>query len=497
MRFRLLAAIALLSLVPARAQDAGGPPPIIVNPDPGFDGLSATPRASFNGSSSTVPGLPGSADPYAVLEGMINRILELQAAALENISKATTAAYPADRQVAFRDITTYNGSIEGMLGSSSWADNLAKVRAFENPQTTKNFRYLKIYGPDGHLDIIAKQQKTIRDFLNKQPSQTAVGQPPSPTKGDTPTPATGTSTPPPPITSTSTSTSTGTSTASTTATPTPAVPGEDPIASVQRQIDEISLKIADPSLTNPARQALEIQRNALSQRLAELARQAPGSTDSSARPDGHAPAPASATTSTATGTTSATGTGAGTGAGSAGSRFARGTGPAAPTGAVALMPNSYGVSPMVLSDAEIRAIMDGLIEKELPKENAKLSAKGTEINKYRQIIGSTGKTKIKSVGKPDYDHYREWIKASPTIKQALDQKAAEIYAARAGTAAPAASNTASAPPPAPAALPGSSPRSGGSVSGGETSSNRPADVPLPPGTTLPNGKLDLPSSSAR
>lgn len=507
-RWSLVAgSLALIALAPAatRAQDAGGPPPIMPagaplgagTSDPGFEGLSVTPDASagYSQSSSTTPGAAGTIDDMTTLEGLINRILELQRDALSAIVRAKTAAYDADAQVAIRDLNVQNGAIEGMLASSTWAETQARVHTFENPATTKNFRWLKIYGPDGHLDVIARQQKEIRDFLKKP----ALGTPPSPTKaGTTAGTASGTGTA---ATGTDSGTATGTAAATgtgpaTTApggTATATTPTEDPIAAVARQIDEISLKIADPNLTKEQKQALEVERNALVQRMAELARKAPGSTDTStqpATPDGHRPAPAAASsTGTGTAATSSTGassantTTAGTGTGTTGTGTAN---PAAPAVAVPLVANSYGVAPLVLSDAQIRALMDPLIEKELPIENARLSQKGLAVNKYRQLIGVSGKTTIKSVGKPDYDHYAEWIKASPTIKAALDAKATEVYSARAAALAPPAATPAT---PAPATSGNPQAQTGGATA--------PESSALPAGSTLPNGKLDLPSTSAR
>jgi energy-converting hydrogenase Eha subunit F len=123
------------------------------------------------------------------------------------------------------------------------------------------------------------------------------------------------------------------------------------------------------------------------------------------------------------------------GSGSGGSGGSAGPAVQAP-GPVQLVPNSYGVAPQVLTDAQIRAALDPLIDKELGAVNAK-SAGGMQMNKYRQMTGSSGKTTVKSVGRPDYDHYREWLKASPTLKAEIDKQAQAIYDQRAGVRTPA------------------------------------------------------------
>jgi hypothetical protein len=96
-----------------------------------------------------------------------------------------------------------------------------------------------------------------------------------------------------------------------------------------------------------------------------------------------------------------------------------------------------------MSDGQIRAFLDPLIDLQVAQENARSKTPGMVMNKYRQWIGTSGKTTIKSAGRPDGDHYREWLKVSPELQGAVNRHAQTIYDSQVKVTIPA---PAAAPP---------------------------------------------------
>ena len=87
------------------------------------------------------------------------------------------------------------------------------------------------------------------------------------------------------------------------------------------------------------------------------------------------------------------------------------------------MANSYGVSPPILSDAELQAAAGPVIQAEVAKRNQQLAAKGITTNEFMQYQGKG----VTSTGKPPGDHYQLWIQQVPAVKEAMARAAQEAY----------------------------------------------------------------------
>lgn len=381
-------------------QIPGAPPPPALPAAPSNTNGASDPLGDLNvvppvqpgtGGSNPPPAATAASDPWSTLEGMLGRIQALQKQALDAVESYKAAKDESERQMLMRDIQVWHGTVEGMLLSSTWKDTVEKVRATDDLAKTKDARYLAMFGEKGHLPTVDRNQEILRAFL-KDPLAPATTQGGDPAAGS----------------------------------------GSDSIAKVQDSIDRISLELAKPGLTEARRGELEAERTRLVERIRQLSGSPPTSPTGVPIDGGGATAPTGSTgTSSTEPESSSPGHTAGSGAP---------TGPTSPPpdpglqAPVSLVPNSYGVMPQVMTDAQIRAALDPLIAKELAQVNAKSGA-GMQMNKYRQMVGSSGKTTVRSLGKPDYDHYREWLKASPALKAQVDAQAQAILAERARTAA--------------------------------------------------------------
>lgn len=407
MRSRLFRAV-LLALCASALVAQPAPPPAFPlapsssdrAPDPIGD-LNVAPPVQPGTGGSNPPAAAAANDPWSTLDGMLGRIQSLQQQALASIDAYEKAKDDNERQMLMRDIQVWHGTVEGMLLSSTWKATVEKVRATDDLAKTKDARYLGMFGEKGHLPTVDRNQEIIRAFL-KDPLAPATTLGGAPAAGF----------------------------------------GPESIAQIQGQIDQISLELARPGLTEARRGELEAGRTRHVEKIRQLA--GPGSPGKPIDNGG-------ATSPTGTGATSSTEPESSSPGHTAGTLASTGAGSSPPVSGlqapVWIVPNSYGVMPQVMTDVEIRAALDPLIEKELGQINAKSSDK-MQMNKYRQLVGNSGKTTVKSLGKPDYDHYREWLKASPGLKAEVDRQAQAIHAQRTRTLAPRqnpASSTGGAP----------------------------------------------------
>jgi hypothetical protein len=332
----------------------------------------------------------------AALEGMLERIRQMQKDILVRINRSRGTPESPAQQEQTAQVRQINSGIESTLSSADYRNLVARLQSQDPAVTRRDYRHIRIFADGGKIAVIDRTQESIRSFLSN-PSAGAAS------PGGKPA---GALPPGPP-------------------------PGGPPPTGGK-----------DPGQTGPMTAAGTAAASAGAQA-------APGATQGPATggPSGQ--------------TAGSPGASAGASASSLEQARAR----------VPLVPNSYGVTPAVFTDDQIRAILDPLIDAELARENAKLGGKGLTMNKYRQLVGTSGGTVIRSAGRPDYDHYREWLKASPGLLAAVNEQArtnldSQARALAASTPPVGGASAAPAPAPGPAPAPSGNPAAQSGTAGG-------------------------------
>ncbi len=165
-----------------------------------------------------------------------------------------------------------------------------------------------------------------------------------------------------------------------------------------QRIAQIDQALTDPNLTPQERQALQAERDRLQQQIQQQQNQ--GNTNPAA--------PVTAAQQTVAGPRNR----------AEAETIARGKMPQ--------VANSYGVNPMVLSDAELQAAANPIIMAEVAKWNEQLKDKGITVNQYMQYSGKG----VTSTGKPPGDHFKLWIERVPAVKAAMIEAAQKAEAAK-------------------------------------------------------------------
>jgi hypothetical protein len=119
-------------------------------------------------------------------------------------------------------------------------------------------------------------------------------------------------------------------------------------------------------------------------------------------------------------------TGTGNGSAAAPSESASAASPVVP-----LVPNRYGIVPMVLTDAEIRQYMEPLIDSAVARENATHAGTGFVVNRNRQWVGTGNSATAAVANSPDFDRYEAWLAADAQLRDAVLHHAQEVYDAKA------------------------------------------------------------------